>query len=322
MTHVASRELDFVWLEITGRCQLECVTCYAESGPTGSHGSMTADDWRRVIEEAADLGVSMVQLIGGEPTTHPEFERLLVHAVESGLQVEVFTNLVHVKPRWWDVYGHPSVSLATSYYSDQASQHEAITTRRGSYARTKANIAEAARRGIPLRVGIIDVNDDQRVAQARRELEGLGVTEIGTDRLRQVGRGIRDASPSVAQLCGNCAQGVAAVSPEGWVWPCVFSRWLPVGNVRSESLGEVWSGAAMTATATDLAARFAELRPCVPEMCNPQCGPSCSPACAPRQNCRPTNTCAPNYTCGPCVPKDQACGPDRNCRPNTCRPTR
>ncbi|MGH3758578.1 hypothetical protein [Actinophytocola sp.] len=27
------------------------------------------------------------------------------------------------------------------------------------------------------------------------------------------------------------------MSPEGAVWPCVFSRWLPVGNVREQSLG-------------------------------------------------------------------------------------
>ena len=60
--------LNFVWLEITGKCQLECLHCYAESGPGGTHGAMTAANWRRVIDECADLGVEMVQFIGGEPT--------------------------------------------------------------------------------------------------------------------------------------------------------------------------------------------------------------------------------------------------------------
>jgi hypothetical protein len=32
--------LSFLWLEITGRCQLACRHCYAESGPRGTHGSM------------------------------------------------------------------------------------------------------------------------------------------------------------------------------------------------------------------------------------------------------------------------------------------
>jgi hypothetical protein len=51
----------FLWLEITGRCGLSCSHCYAGSGPSGSHGAMTAGDWRSVITQAADLGVSMVQ---------------------------------------------------------------------------------------------------------------------------------------------------------------------------------------------------------------------------------------------------------------------
>lgn len=32
---------------------------------------MAVDDWRRVIEDGAALGVRMVQFIGGEPMLHP-----------------------------------------------------------------------------------------------------------------------------------------------------------------------------------------------------------------------------------------------------------
>src|SRR5882724_11087472 len=188
-TQGTNAELSFLWLEITGKCQLACVHCYAESSPRGAHGSMTEEDWRRVIDDAVSLGVGMVQFIGGEPTLHPSFPALVQHAVERRLTVEVFTNLVHVSRALWDVLSLPGVRLATSYYSDQPGQHEAITTRLGSHGKTMSNITEAIRRSIPLRVGLIDVADGQRVDQARHQLEALGVTEIGTDRLRQVGRG-------------------------------------------------------------------------------------------------------------------------------------
>ncbi|SHF02779.1 4Fe-4S single cluster domain-containing protein [Seinonella peptonophila] len=82
-TIVQSQSLRFLWLEITGRCQLECVHCYAESGPNGTHGSMSVNDWKRVIEDAASLGVSTVQFIGGEPTLHPEFISLLETATKT-----------------------------------------------------------------------------------------------------------------------------------------------------------------------------------------------------------------------------------------------
>jgi MoaA/NifB/PqqE/SkfB family radical SAM enzyme len=66
---------NLIWLEITGRCQRECVHCYAASGPGSSHGIMTEWDWCRVIDQAAALGVRMVQFIGGEPTLHPGCRR-------------------------------------------------------------------------------------------------------------------------------------------------------------------------------------------------------------------------------------------------------
>lgn len=288
----------FLWLEITGRCQLACGHCYAESGPSGTHGMMTASDWLRVLDEAAALGVGMVQFIGGEPTLHPDLVHLLRHAARLGLEIEVFSNLVHVTPSHWEAFELSGARLACSYYSDSPAEHSAVTGRAGSHARTRANIAEAVRRSIPLRVGVVDTVDGQRVQEAVADLAGLGVTDVGHDRLRQVGRGVREAEPGVDQLCGNCANGVLAVSPSGEVWPCVFSRWLPVGNVRDTSLSEIVFGSQLGEVREHLDGRFATAGICVPEMCDPQCGPRCGPACMPqgtRHPCAPRGGCRPNY---------------------------
>ena len=158
--------LHFLWLELTGRCPLTCTHCYAASSPTGSHGTMTDNDWRSVIDQAAALNVSMVQFIGGEPTAHPHFASLLRHAISSGLAAEVYTNLLHVKDTLWDLFACPGVSLATSYYSDSPQQHDAITLRPGSHAKTRANITEAIRRGIPLRAGIISLECPEASGQS------------------------------------------------------------------------------------------------------------------------------------------------------------
>lgn len=61
MTRGEMRDLRFVWLEITGRCQLACIHCYAESGPKGGDGAMLPADWYRVIDEVAQLGGRHVQ---------------------------------------------------------------------------------------------------------------------------------------------------------------------------------------------------------------------------------------------------------------------
>lgn len=306
-------QASFLWLEITGRCQLECIHCYAASSPLGTHGAMTRSDWLRVLDQAVNVGVEMVQFIGGEPTLHPDLATLINYALGRGLAVEVFTNLVHVTDQIWTAFSRPKVSLATSYYSDDPVQHATVTRRR-SYARTKANIAKALRRGIPLRAGVIDLGGVQRARAAQDELVDLGVGSVGYDRLRQVGRGVRDRQASTEQLCGRCGDGVAAISPDGAVWPCVFSRWLPIGNVLERELADIFRGSDAERVRAELAHAFAERnvrerRPdCWPKNeCDPNCNPSCQPSCNP--HCQPT--CSPR--CSP------TCDPIR-CRPNHCWP--
>jgi MoaA/NifB/PqqE/SkfB family radical SAM enzyme len=259
---------------------------------------MTRADWTSALDQAADLGVEMVQFIGGEPTLHRDLPELIDYALGRGLLVEVFSNLVHVSPRMWEVFSRPGVHLATSYYTDDSDEHEGITRGRGSHARTRANIAEAIRRSVPLRAGVIDLANGQRVEQAKVDLAALGVVgEVRVDHLREVGRGVRVAGPDASQLCGSCGRGVAAIGTDGSVWPCVISRWLPVGNVRQNTLADILTGPAMRQTMAMLAQQA--VGP-AEGACDPRCGPNCGPACLPQ--CWPTGS-------GPC-------GPKGGCMPN------
>lgn len=312
----------FLWLEVTGLCQLQCTHCYAESGPTGKHGAMAVRDWVRVLDQAVDAGVEMVQFIGGEPTLYPGLKVLVMHALGRGLLVEVFSNLVHVTDDLWEIFSQPRISLATSYYSDQPEQHVAITGR-ASYARTKANVAEAVRRGIPLRAGVIDLGDGQRAGHAQKELVDLGVSSVGYDRLRQVGRGVRDQQASTDQLCGHCGDGVAAISPDGVVWPCVFSRWLPIGNVLEAELAEILASPEVDRVRAELAQEFESRNPARREDSTQECQPNCSPTCNPcNPRCNPG--CQPYCTPSPCEPQcSPRCGPTCNpieCDPRACWP--
>ncbi|MFJ5992548.1 radical SAM/SPASM domain-containing protein [Lentzea sp. NPDC092896] len=275
-------DLRFAWLEITGKCQLSCTHCYAESGPRGDEGVLRTRDWFRVIDELAELGVNSIQFIGGEPTLHPDLPEFVGRALTAGLEVEVFSNLVHIGPRLWDTFSRPGVRLATSYYSDTASQHEAITRRRGSHARTRANIAEALSRDIPLRAGVIDVSSSDRIGRqrthaAQADLSSLGVANVGVDRLRRVGRGAnaspspdqpRSGQPVPDQLCGRCGHGAVAISSSGEVWPCVFARRIPLGNILD----------------TDLATILSTAQPLLPVTAGPSCWPQGGGSCAPNDD--------------------------------------
>nr|WP_237307818.1 radical SAM/SPASM domain-containing protein [Streptomyces alboflavus] len=285
-----------LWLDLTRKCQLSCAHCYNRSGPDGGHGSMEREDWLRVISEAAELGVSDVQLIGGEPTMHPHGIEIFDFALSKGLKAEDYSNLVHVSEDWWEQLRREGASLATSYYSDQAAEHDAITGRR-SHARTRQNIIKALAQGTPLPVGIVATDSTQGTKAARRDLESLGVSDIGVDHVRPFGRGASSAQAhDAAELCGHCGDGVASVGPGGAVSPCVFSTWLATGNVRAGSMASILNGPEMReATSHIQAARGNEAKACRPNCvpnnpCDPRCGPneSCRPG-TPPSDCRPRN---------------------------------
>jgi hypothetical protein len=220
-----------------------------------------------------------VQFIGGEPTMHPDFEALVHRALALGLAVQVYSNLYRVKLEHWQLFEHPKVSLATSYYSDAAEEHEQVTGRKGSHAATRANIIQAVQRGIPLQVGIVEVFEGQRTAQAREELLALGVRTVNVDRVRSVGRGEVHV-PSIKDLCGRCADGRAAVMTDGTVTPCVWGRFLGTGNAKSEGLEAVFGGQKWADTAASIPRRPIPTAGCTPADSN-DCDPANTEACDP-----------------------------------------
>ncbi|MGI5292629.1 radical SAM/SPASM domain-containing protein [Nonomuraea polychroma] len=271
--------LRFLWAEITGKCPLSCTHCYASSGPTGTHGTMKAIDWIEVLEQAADMNVRLVQFIGGEPTLYPHLPLLIGVALDAGLNVEVYTNLVTVSEGMWATFCQPGVQLATSYYSDDPVEHMKITGG-NTLDRTRSNIERAVTLGIPIRAGIVEILPGQRTLQAKQQLNELGVTKIGADRLRLLGRPNR-STPAITELCGNCGRRSAAVLPDGKLVPCPFSRWMTGMDVREAGLQEAL--AAMRPHAERIATTVKPVTMCGPDndgQCHP-CEPSCNPGCDP-----------------------------------------
>ncbi|GAU69927.1 FHA domain-containing protein [Streptomyces sp. NBRC 110611] len=283
----AQNRLKFAWLEVTGFCNESCDHCYADSSPKGTHGTMTARNWAGVIDQLAEIGVDDVQFIGGEPTLYPHLADLIQHAHGAGLGVEVFSNLTHIREPLWKTFKACGAKLATSYYSDTAADHDKVTRLRGSHKRTRANIAKALDLGIPLRGGVVTVNQGQRAKEAAQDLLALGVEEVGGDRTRAFGRASKGAAPTIGDLCGHCAHEKCAIGPTGDVWPCVLGRFLTLGNVLTTPLADIWGGAQMAQVTADITAVHGEgAQSCTPPQFLPMCGP-----------------------CGPCVPSVGHCDP-------------
>lgn len=80
-------------LEITDNCNLECPLCYAHSKPGLKHRSV--EQVRSAIDAlvASEGRVEVLQISGGEPTTHPELETVLDYALSQPIDyVMINTN--------------------------------------------------------------------------------------------------------------------------------------------------------------------------------------------------------------------------------------
>src|SRR5690606_38351214 len=97
-------------IEFTNECNLACTGCFAGFGdvenvydlenknPGYKHvkeveGPLLLEEILELVDQAADLGAKTVDLIGGgEPLISKLFFPIAEHAIDRGLEVEVFTN--------------------------------------------------------------------------------------------------------------------------------------------------------------------------------------------------------------------------------------
>jgi MoaA/NifB/PqqE/SkfB family radical SAM enzyme len=318
------RELSFLWLEITGKCNLECVHCYADSGPhQDMFGSMKTEDWLTILRESAELGCRQVQFIGGEPTLHPDLTRMISYASALGYAfIEVFTNATVFNDKLFNTFKKHNVRIATSFYTDISEVHDSITKRPGSFQRTVAQIKRVIDAGLTLRAGIIEMKENTGHAErAKLYLEVLGVKEIKIDHQRGVGR---SATPvytldPMSQLCGECWDGKLCVTPAGRAYPCVFSRFADVGAAR-DGISHILHDSPLLGFRTaqieyerrkEDQRRSVSGREVSEHDLDLRCDPSCSP-CPPVHFCVPERMCAPDMRCGPTA---QPCSPDISCQP-------
>lgn len=74
-------------LEITSSCNLECPICFAGSGPGGDH--LTFEQCRAAIDRLVEVETrpEVLQLSGGEPTIHPQFQAIFEYACNQPIDI-------------------------------------------------------------------------------------------------------------------------------------------------------------------------------------------------------------------------------------------
>jgi len=83
-----------VLAELTHRCPLQCSYCSNPLELEKSSNELTTEEWFRVIDELAEIGVLQIHFSGGEPAARRDLVQLVQRATDAGLYSNLITSAV------------------------------------------------------------------------------------------------------------------------------------------------------------------------------------------------------------------------------------
>ncbi len=141
-----------VW-EVTGACNLRCIHCHATSGQA-SCDELTTDEGKRLIDELADQSEFRTLIYtGGEPLVRPDIFELLKHSQKAGLANIIATNGTLIDEEMaFRLKDHGVVCNAISFDAAQASVHDFVRNKPGSFDLAMRAIEATKKAGILLQI--------------------------------------------------------------------------------------------------------------------------------------------------------------------------
>lgn len=245
-------------IELTDYCNIACRHCYRDSSPARSHFIDTEKllGW---LHELRQMGLTGVELTGGEPTAHPDFARILERCV----QLVPLTGIISNGTLWTDEL----VDLAARYIDriylqidldgPTAESHDFLRGA-GVFAKATDAVRRLAAKGVRVRVAMsVHGRNAHEIMATAKLARSLGAHWFGFAPVMQLGRGahapvltaehgnyLRDAQAELARTMPgfffvaeegvldlsepgeNCGAGWRAViiGPDSTVRPCLTHR--------------------------------------------------------------------------------------------------
>jgi len=244
--------LGMVFIELTSQCNERCLHCYAESAPE-RNDFLSFDEIHNSLQQVRQLGRPFIQFTGGDPLIHRDLIRLVQVAHQLDFQgMEIYTNGLLLTDKMLTQLKPYQPQLSFSIYADCAEIHDAITRVQGSWKRTLAAMQRSVEQGFDVRVGVVIMQENaEHIAELAQFLEanfGVPAKHIRFDPVNSVGRGNTtflpehiniQSSHAIAQ--GETRRGKLCLASNGDVYPCIFSRKLRLGNIREQSLQQMFA---------------------------------------------------------------------------------
>lgn len=184
-------------IEVTHRCDLNCIHCSSDARPSNLL-EITRDDCLRILADAAKMGTQDVTFSGGEPLLWPNIHDSVEAAAKHGLKVTVYTcgNANGFKQEASRLRDLGAARFIFSIFGATITTHERITRKSGSLEQTRTAMSDALAIGLTTELHFVPMASNYRelsgVVQLARQ---LGASRVSVLRLVPQGRAalVRDS---------------------------------------------------------------------------------------------------------------------------------
>ncbi|MBN2615025.1 MAG: radical SAM protein [Bacteroidales bacterium] len=143
-------------VELTTKCNLNCSYCYRNAGPGADHLTTDTQQLLSTLSSLAQNGLQSVELTGGEPMMHPDFDEIAAFCCEQLALVGILTNgtlltsqrLEKLKPY------REKLIFSISLDSHIASEHNRRRGGKNAFERTTEGIRLLKKEGFLTRVSM------------------------------------------------------------------------------------------------------------------------------------------------------------------------
>jgi len=179
-----------VW-NMTKRCNLKCVHCYAFAEGEGYKGKeLSTEEGKRLIDDLTDFGVPVILFSGGEPLLREDLSTLIDYAVKRGIRAVISTNGTLITEKKARIFSDFSLSYIGVSLDGIGDVNDAFRGMKGAYEKALSGIRHSKKAGI--KVGLrftINNRNYKEIPKIFDLVEKEGIERVCLYHLVYAGRG-------------------------------------------------------------------------------------------------------------------------------------
>jgi 12,18-didecarboxysiroheme deacetylase len=179
-----------VW-NMTKRCNLKCVHCYAFAEGEGYKGKeLSTEEGKRLIDDLTDFGVPVILFSGGEPLLREDLSTLIDYAVKKGIRAVISTNGTLITEKKARIFSDFSLSYIGVSLDGIGDVNDAFRGMKGAYEKVLSGIRHSKKAGI--KVGLrftINNRNYKEIPKIFDLVEKEGIERVCLYHLVYAGRG-------------------------------------------------------------------------------------------------------------------------------------